>query len=100
MGHNPLRAWGVQGYDSTDMVRNVTKYAVRVFDPAMAIYELEKSCAIATFRRRTTRTGAVDIPNGCPSENVHPTRRYQALREPKEECAAPGPEHELPRSCK
>jgi acetolactate synthase-1/2/3 large subunit len=44
---NPLRIWGVQGYDSSGVVEKVTKYAVRVTDPARVIYELEKAYHIA-----------------------------------------------------
>lgn len=44
---NSLRMWGVQGYDSVDMVRKVTKYAYRVTDPKLAAFELEKAAAIA-----------------------------------------------------
>jgi acetolactate synthase-1/2/3 large subunit len=57
---NPLRIWGVQGYDSTTMVQKITKHVVRVMDPAMIVYELEKAWHIAT----TGRPGPVwmDIP--------------------------------------
>lgn len=48
---NPLRMWGVQGYDSVDMVRKVTKYASRVTDPTQAVYEIEKAAHIALDRR-------------------------------------------------
>jgi len=43
----PMRMWGIQGYDSTEMVRNITKYVARVMDPKDAIYELEKAYYIA-----------------------------------------------------
>jgi acetolactate synthase-1/2/3 large subunit len=43
----PMRMWGIQGYDSTEMVRKITKYAARVMDPKDAIYELEKAYYIA-----------------------------------------------------
>ena len=67
---NPLRVWGVQGYDSTEMVRKVTKYAVRVTDPAMVLYELEKAYAIAT----TGKPGPcwVDIPTDIQSALIDP----------------------------
>lgn len=42
-----LRMWGVQGYDSVDMVRKVTKYSSRVTDPRFVCYELEKASHIA-----------------------------------------------------
>lgn len=48
---NPLRMWGVQGYDSVDMVRRVTKYAQRVSKPEQAVYELEKAAHIALGAR-------------------------------------------------
>jgi acetolactate synthase-1/2/3 large subunit len=40
---NPLRMWGVQGYDSSEMMHKVTKYAHRVLDPECIGYELEKA---------------------------------------------------------
>lgn len=48
---NPLRMWGVQGYDSVDMVRKVTKYAERVTDPSQAVYEIQKAAHIALSQR-------------------------------------------------
>lgn len=44
---NPLRMWGVQGYDSCQMVERVTKHTVRVQKPGEATYELEKAVHIA-----------------------------------------------------
>jgi acetolactate synthase-1/2/3 large subunit len=38
---NPLRVWGIQGYDSVAMVRKVTKYAVRVLNPNETLQALE-----------------------------------------------------------
>ena len=40
---NPLRMWGVQGYDSVDMVQKITKYANRITIPERAVYEIEKA---------------------------------------------------------
>jgi acetolactate synthase-1/2/3 large subunit len=48
---NPLRMWGVQGYDSVDMVRKVTKYAQRVTAPEQAVYEIQKAAHIALDQR-------------------------------------------------
>lgn len=44
---NPLRMWGVQGYDSCQMVSRVSKYAERVIKPEQAVYELEKAAHLA-----------------------------------------------------
>lgn len=48
---NTLRMWGVQGYDSVDMVRKVTKYAHRVTSPEQAVYEIQKAAHIALDQR-------------------------------------------------
>lgn len=48
LDNNPLRIWGVQGYDSVSMVSKVTKYAVRVLNPNQALSSLETAyyCAL------------------------------------------------------
>jgi len=48
---NPLRIYGVQGFDAVEMVRKVTKYAVRVTDPKRILFELEKAYCLATSGR-------------------------------------------------
>lgn len=48
---NPLRMWGVQGYDSVEMVRKITKYAHRVTQPSQAVYEIQKAAFIALHER-------------------------------------------------
>lgn len=48
---NPLRIWGVQGYDSSAMVEKVTKYSRRLLQPIDVLKELEKSYAIAGSQR-------------------------------------------------
>ena len=48
---NPLRMWGVQGYDSVEMVRKVTKYSIRILKPEVARYEIKKAAHIALDRR-------------------------------------------------
>lgn len=40
---NPLRIWGIQGYDSTAMVSKVTKVAERVLDPEQIQPTLERA---------------------------------------------------------
>ncbi len=65
---NPLRVWGIQGYDSTEMVRKVTKYGVRIMDPEVVLYELQKAYHIAL----SGRPGPVwiDIPMNIQSAMV------------------------------
>lgn len=67
---NPLRMWGVQGYDSVEMVKRVTKYAVRVMDPSDIRFELEKAYALA----KQGRPGPcwVDIPMNIQAAKVDP----------------------------
>lgn len=48
---NAHRMWGVQGYDSVDMVRKVTKYASRVTSAENAIQEIQKAVFIAHDQR-------------------------------------------------
>ncbi len=48
---SPYRMWGVQGYDSVDMVSKVTKYAYRVTSSDQATYELKKAAHIALDQR-------------------------------------------------
>lgn len=65
---NPLRMWGVQGYDASGVVEKVTKYGACVTDPVDALYELEKAYHIAT----TGRPGPVwiDFPMDVQGASV------------------------------
>lgn len=65
---NPLRMWGVQGYDSSDMMRKVTKYAQRVLDPECIAFELEK--AYQTCNRDRPGPCWLDIPMSVQSASV------------------------------
>ncbi len=67
---NPLRIWGVQGYDSTEVVRKVTKYAARVMDPIKVVCELEKAYFIAQHARPGPCW--IDIPMDIQSASVDP----------------------------
>jgi acetolactate synthase I/II/III large subunit len=96
---NPLRIWGIQGYDSTEMVRKVTKYAKRVMDPAKVVYELEKAYYIAQHDRPGPCW--IDIPMDVQAALVDPTKIIQfdpmdedeagpkALTRPSIDAAAP-----------
>lgn len=72
---NPLRIWGVQGFDSTAMVSRITKYTARVLDPGRILYELQKGYFIAT----QGRPGPVwiDIPINIQGAMVETTTLEQ-----------------------
>jgi acetolactate synthase-1/2/3 large subunit len=65
---NPLRMWGVQGYDSVGVVRSITKYASRVMSPSKAIYEIQK----AAFTALNERPGPcwIEIPMDIQSSRL------------------------------
>lgn len=66
----PLRQLGDQEFNIVESVKNMTKYAVQVNDPAEIRYHLEKACILAT----TGRPGPVwvDIPLNVQSVNIEP----------------------------
>jgi acetolactate synthase-1/2/3 large subunit len=68
--HSQLRMYGVQGYDSIQMVDKVTKYAHRVIDARDVAHELEKAINIST----TGRLGPVwiEIPMDVQSAFLDP----------------------------
>ncbi len=66
--HKDLRMWGVQGYDSSAMVKNVTKYAKQVTDPLDVKSELEKAYYIAGEGRPGPCW--LDIPMNIQSSNA------------------------------
>ncbi len=65
---NPLRMWGVQGYDSSGMMGRVTKYNQRVMKPENLGYELEKAYSIC----QTDRPGPcwIDVPMDIQAAQV------------------------------
>lgn len=65
---NLLRMWGVQGYDSVQMIEKVTKYSSRVTDPTQALYELEKAIHISLDQRPGPVW--VEIPMSIQSSHV------------------------------
>jgi len=68
---NPLRMWGVQGYDTVDMVRKVTKYASRVMAPEKATYEIQKAAHVALDQRPGPCW--IEIPMDIQSNRIDPT---------------------------
>lgn len=65
---NPLRMWGVQGFDSVDMVKKMTKYSVRLIEPKNVFYELEK-CRHITLESRPGPVW-IEIPMDIQSSMV------------------------------
>lgn len=57
---NPLRIWGVQGYDSTEMAEKVTKWSARIMQPENVLDVISRAYSIAG----TSRQGPVwiDVP--------------------------------------
>lgn len=49
---NPLRIWGVQGFDSIRMVEGVSKYAKRIMEPEDINCELEKAMYVSLDGRK------------------------------------------------
>lgn len=72
---NPLRMWGVQGYDSVDMVRKVTKYAHRVTAPEQAVYEIQKAAHITLDQRPGPCW--IEIPMDYQSSRIDPASSVQ-----------------------
>jgi acetolactate synthase-1/2/3 large subunit len=72
---SPFRMWGVQGYDSVDMVRKVTKYAQRVTSVFQAVLELQKAAHIA-FDQRPGPCW-IEIPMDIQSSRIDPSSSAQ-----------------------
>jgi acetolactate synthase I/II/III large subunit len=75
---NPLRMWGVQGYDSVDMVRKVTKYANRVTSPEQAVYEIYKAAHISLDQRPGPCW--IEIPMDIQSNRIDPKTSAQFIK--------------------
>lgn len=68
---NSLRIWGVQGYDSSKMVENVTKWADRIMQPEKVLPVISRAYALAI----AARPGPVwiDIPMNIQAALLKPT---------------------------
>ena len=90
---NSLRMWGVQGYDSVEMVRKVTKYAYRVTDPRWACYELEKAAHIA-FDQRPGPVW-IEIPMDIQSTYIEPSHAVKFIKPPRINYQCNDVEHQI-----
>lgn len=79
---NPLRIWGVQGYDSAQMVEKVTKRAERLMEPENVLNTLSQAYALAG----SSRKGPVwiDIPMNVQAARVEESN-LAAVEELREE---------------
>lgn len=72
---NTHRMWGVQGYDTVDMVHKVTKYAFRVTAPEQAVYEIQKAAHIALDQRPGPCW--IEIPMDIQANRIDPATAAQ-----------------------
>ena len=79
---NPLRMWGVQGYDSVEMVRNITKYSARVTEANQSLFEIQKAVSIAL----SDRPGPcwIEIPMDIQANRIDPLDLIQYTQLPPE----------------
>lgn len=72
---NPLRMWGVQGYDSVEMVRKAIKYGQRAESPEKVIYEIQKAAHIALDQRPGPCW--IEVPMDLQSSRIDPATSLQ-----------------------
>ena len=85
---NPLRMWGVQGYDSVEMVRKITKYAYRVTEPSQAVHEIQKAAFIALHERPGPCW--IEIPMDVQSSRIERSASVQFVPLPAEDSIIAG----------
>jgi len=78
---NPLRIWGVQGYDSTKMVEDVTKWTERIMQPETVLNVISRAYSIASSSRQgpvwidvpmNIQAAPIDAANLVPVEELKP----------------------------
>ena len=82
---NPLRMWGVQGYDSVAMVEKVTKFAKRVTSGQELLHDMEKAVHLTLDQRpgpvwleipMDVQSSFID-PETCSHYRVPPAPMYE-----------------------
>jgi acetolactate synthase-1/2/3 large subunit len=69
---NPLRIWGVQGYDSTKMVEGVTKWTARLMQPESVLEVISRGYTIASAPRQGPVW--IDVPMNIQAALVDPAK--------------------------
>lgn len=69
---NPLRIWGVQGYDSTEMVEKVTKWSARVMQAEEVLDVVSRAYSIAGASRQGPVW--VDVPMNIQAAMVEESK--------------------------
>ncbi|OIZ95159.1 hypothetical protein A1D18_03425 [Candidatus Rickettsiella isopodorum] len=87
---NPLRIWGVQGYDSVAMVSKVTKYATRVLSPNEALLALET----AYYHALNAKPGPcwIDFPMNIQALQLH---EFESSQQEQAQLSKPSSENAL-----
>lgn len=69
---NPLRIWGVQGYDSVEMAEKITKWSARIMQPESVVDVISRAYSIAG----ASRQGPVwiDIPMNIQAAMVEESK--------------------------
>lgn len=65
---NPLRMWGVQGYDSSEMVKTICNHVSRVLDPRDISVEIDKAFSMANHGRKGPTW--IDVPMDIQSMTI------------------------------
>ena len=75
---NKMRMWGIQGFDSVKMIKEVTKYSNRLQDPKKILYELD-TCY---YESLNARPGPVwlDIPIDIQGSYIKNYKKLKRLK--------------------
>nr|WP_316639508.1 thiamine pyrophosphate-binding protein [uncultured Roseateles sp.] len=92
---NPLRMWGVQGYDSVHMIEKVSKYAHRVTQAEQAVYEIQKAAHLSLDGRPGPCW--IEVPMDIQSSRIDPETSVQFVAPAPQAPVEPGFDAQLER---
>ncbi|GAB5604031.1 biosynthetic-type acetolactate synthase large subunit [Sideroxyarcus sp. TK5] len=84
---NPLRIWGVQGYDSTEMVEKVTKWSARVMQAEEVLDVVSRAYSIAGVSRQGPVW--IDVPMNIQAAMVEESKMNPVAKVAAEAKKAP-----------